>query len=145
MCKDVCGALFKIAMDKNGKNLDVIYIQWNAMQVIHLMPLSLNQPFHILLRCWGEDSAHSTSQTPGPAGFLLDPSNERHLRKTGRYREGRRAWVSGSSFPASTTPAAAAVGSRLHFLSQPPQTPLGYQHQLVAFLVPKFEHPALGS
>lgn len=32
------------------------------MQVIYLMPLSLNPSFHILLRCWGQDSAHSTSQ-----------------------------------------------------------------------------------
>ena len=44
MCKDVCGTLFKIAPHKNGKNLDVIYTQWDARGVIYLMSLSPNHP-----------------------------------------------------------------------------------------------------
>lgn len=31
MCKDVCGALFKIATHKKGKNLEVIYTLGDAM------------------------------------------------------------------------------------------------------------------
>ena len=120
MCKDVCGALFKIATQKNGKNLGVIYTQWDAMQVIYLMSLSPNPPFHILLCCWAQDSTYSTSQTPGPAGFLLGSGNGRNSRKSGRQDEKRRDWVPVSPFPASSTPAAAAVGSNLHFLSALP-------------------------
>lgn len=87
MCKDVCGALFKIATHKKGKNLEVIYTLGDAMWVIYRMSLSPNPPFHILLCYWGQDSAHCISQTPEPPGFLLGSRNGRHRgRLEGRAR-----------------------------------------------------------
>ena len=89
------------------------------MQVIYPMPLSLNPPFHILLRCWGQDSAHSTSQTPGPAGFLLGSSKGRHSRRW----EGRgRGEGPEFRFPPFLPAHSSSGGSWL----QPPQTPPRY-------------------
>jgi len=53
MCKSVCGAPFKIAAHKNGKNLGEICTQRDAMQVIYLMSLSLNPRFCRLLLLLG--------------------------------------------------------------------------------------------
>lgn len=93
-------------------------------------------PYSALLRGPGLCTLHF----PGPAGFLLDSSNERHSRKVGRPGEGRRAWVPVFSFPACTAPAA-AVGSSLHFLSAPPNPDSSrYRQQRVAFLLARFEH-----
>lgn len=47
MCKDVCGALFKMATHKNRKNQDAIYTQ-DAMPVIYLTSLS---PIHPSIFC----------------------------------------------------------------------------------------------
>lgn len=85
MCKDVCGALFKIATHKNGKNLDVIYTPRDARGAINVS--QAESRFHILLYCWSRDCTHFTSQTPGPAGFPLGSSSGRHLRRLeGRAR-----------------------------------------------------------
>ena len=53
MCKGVCGAPFKIAAHKNGKNLGEICTQQDAMQVIYLMSLSPNPCFCCLLLLLG--------------------------------------------------------------------------------------------
>lgn len=129
MCKDVCGALFKIATHKNGKNLDVIYTPRDARGAINVS--QAESPFHILLYCWSRDCTHFTSQTPGPAGFPLGSSSGRHLRRLeGRARgEGT---VSSCSFLSQHPHPSSSHWLQPPFVSalpdNPPRTPPRYQH-----------------
>lgn len=148
MCKGVCGALFKIAAHKNGKNLGEVCTQWDAMRVIYLMSLSPNPGSCCLLLLLG--SVLCTLPFPHSRSSWLPIRFQQweELKEDWQAGQGETGLGSYLFLPCQHHPQSGSSSNWLqpplfflHSQTQPLQTPPRYQQQQVATLLLSSECP----